>query len=178
VGLALFAGLALAPRAARADVSSWLMVAPGSSWTRQGDEDWQQQLALQIDTGLGTPPSGAIVVGGLFHFQTHFGSGTDLGLMFRTATHGFVNGDWGAAVDLGGYQRWWGVGSTGGMGQLVLGAPWGITLAAGAGSGSNDGRHFSAVLGVDLARLTVYRRTGSSWWKNTFPAYRPEEQER
>ena len=33
---------------------------------------------------------------------------------------------------------------------------------------------FGATLGVDLARLTVYRRSGQNWWKNPFPAYRPE----
>jgi len=167
----------MAPRVARADVSSWLYVAPGPSFVRQGNEDTKSQLSLQIDTGLGTPPAGAVVFGGLFHLQTHFGRGTDLGLMFRTATHGFVNGDWGAALDLGGYERWWELGSAGGMGQLVLGAPWGITLAAGGGMGTNDGRHMSVTLGIDFARLTVYRRTGESWWKNTFPAYRPEERD-
>lgn len=176
-GLGLAGALVSVPRPARADVSSWLYVASGSSWTRQGDDDTEQQLSLQIDTGLGTPPSGLVAVGGLLHIQTHFGRGTDLGLMLRTSTHGFNNGDWGAAVDLGGYQRWWELGSTGYMGQLVLGAPWGITLAAGAGTGTNDGRHMSVTLGIDLARLTVYRRTGDSWWRNTFPAYRPEEQD-
>lgn len=162
---------------ARADVSSWLYVAPGPSFIRQGKADTETRLSLQIDTGLGTPPSDAVVFGGLLHMQTHFGGGTDLGLMLRTATRGFVNGDWGAALDLGGYERWWELGSAGGMGQLVLGAPWGITLAAGGGMGSNDGRHVSVTLGIDFARLTVYRRTGDSWWKNTFPAYRPEERD-
>ncbi|MBI3202086.1 MAG: hypothetical protein HYZ29_11130 [Myxococcales bacterium] len=174
--LGLLAGLSLLPRAARADVSSWLYVAPGYSWTKQGDQATQSQPALQLDTGMGSPPKYAVIVGGLLHWQTHFGRGSDLGLLLRTATHGFVNGGWGAAVDLGGYERWWELGSAGGMGQLVLGAPWGITLAGGAGRGTNDGQHYSVTLGVDLARLTVYRRTGDSWWKNTFPAYRPEEE--
>ena len=89
---------------------------------------------------------------------------------------GFVNGDWGGGVDLGGYQRWWGTGSTGLQGALVLGAPWGITMSVGAGAGTNDARHYSATLGIDFARLTVYRRSGDSWWKNPFPAYRPGEE--
>jgi len=173
VAVALF-GLGIS-RPARADVSSWLYVAPGASFTQQGGEGTQSQPTLQLDTGLGTPPAGTVIFGGLFHVQTHFGRGTDLGLMLRTATHGFVNGGFGAALDLGGYERWWELGSAGGMGQLVLGAPWGITLAAGAGAGTNDGRHYSVTLGIDLARLTVYRRTGDSWWKNPFPAYRPED---
>lgn len=176
VGLLLLAGLVVAPRLARADVSSWLYVGSGPTWTRQGDQDFRNQLSLQIDTGLGTPPSGAVIFGGILHMQPHFGRGTDLALLFRSATHGYVNGDWGAALDLGGYERWWEIGSAGGMGQLSLGAPWGITLVAGAGSGTNEGRHVSVTLGIDLARLTVYRRTGDTWWKNTFPAYRPEEE--
>lgn len=174
--LGLLAGLVALPQPARADVSSWLYVAPGYSWTQERKDATEHQPSFQLDTGLGTPPSHTIVFGGLFHWQTHFGGGTDLGLLARVATHGFVNGDWGAALDLGGYERWWGRGSAGGMGQLVLGAPWGITLAGGGGSGTNDGRHYSVTLGVDLARLTVYRRTGERWWKNPFPAYRPEEE--
>lgn len=174
--LGLLLGSTLLPRSALADVSSWLYVGPGYSWTKQGDQATQAQPALSLDTGMGTPPKYAVIVGGLLHWQTHFGRGSDLGLLVRTATHGFVNGGWGAAVDLGGYERWWELGSAGGMGQLVLGAPWGITLAGGAGTGTNDGRHYSVTAGIDLARLTVYRRTGDTWWKNTFPAYRPEEE--
>jgi hypothetical protein len=161
---------------ARADVSSWLFVGPGASWTREEHRDPNTQPTMVLDTGIGTPPSGIVAVGGLFHFQPHFGRGSDLGLMLRTATFGFNNGGWGAAIDLGGYQRWWGLGSTGGMGQLALGAPWGITLEVGGGIGENGTRHASAVLGIDLARLTVYRRSGSTWWQNPFPAYRPEEE--
>ncbi|MBK7586494.1 MAG: hypothetical protein IPI67_40690 [Myxococcales bacterium] len=174
--LGLLFGLVVAPRAAKADVSSWLYVAPGASWTKQGTQSTQSQPTLQLDTGLGTPPAHTVIFGGILHWQTHFGHGTDLGLLLRTATHGFVNGGWGAAIDLGGYERWWELGSAGGMGQLVLGAPWGITLAAGGGKGTNQGQHMSVTLGIDLARLTVYRRTGESWWKNPFPAYRPEEE--
>jgi hypothetical protein len=176
--LSAFGFVVVLPRVARADVSSWLFLGPGVSSTQEGKADPKRQPTLVLDTGIGTPPSGIIAVGALFHFQPHFGRGSDLGLMMRTATRGFVNGGWGAAIDLGGYQRWWGIGSSGGMGQLALGAPWGITLEVGGGIGTNDSRHMSAVIGIDLARLTVYRRTGESWWLNPFPAYRPEEEER
>jgi hypothetical protein len=141
----------------------------------QEDTELETQPMFQLETGLGSPPSDALIVGGLGRMQTHFGQGTDLGLAVRLALHGFVNGDWGGAIDLGGYQRWWETGSTGVTGALVLGAPWGITLSLGTHFGTNDARGYTAALGIDLARLTVYRRTGSSWWKNTFPAYRPEE---
>lgn len=167
-------GLSL-PSAARADVSSWLFVGSGPSWVHDRQSGTTLQPALQLDTGMGTDPSHAVIVGGVLRWQTHFGRGTDLGLVLRTATGGFVNGDWGGAIDLGGYERWWGVGSSGGTAALVLGAPWGVTLTLGGALGSNEGRGMTAVLGVDLARLTIYRRSGSAYWQNSFPAYRPEE---
>jgi hypothetical protein len=160
---------------AGADVSSWLYFGGGPSFTQHEQGSRYEQPTLQMEAGLGTPPADTVIFGGLYRVHTHFGQGTDLGLMLRTATHGFVNGDWGGGVDFGGYQRWWGVGSSGLQGALVLGAPWGITLSAGAGAGTNDARHYTATIGIDFARLTIYRRTGDSWWKNPFPAYRPEE---
>jgi hypothetical protein len=173
-GLALAAVLAAAP--AGADVSSWMFVGGGPTWTGQVDGAMDTQPSLQIEAGIGTPPADSVIFGALYQTHTHFGQGTDLGLFLRTATHGFVNGDFGGAIDLGGYQRWWGIGSSGLQGALVLGAPWGITLSAGGGLGTNDARHFGAVLGIDFARLTIYRRTGDSWFKNPFPAHRPGEE--
>jgi len=173
----LLSAAALTPSVARADTSSWLFLGPGASHLERRNESNVERFLLQFDTGLGTPPRNPVIVGGIFRVQTHFGDGTDLGLLVRTASRGFVNGDWGGAIDLGGYQRFWGEGSSGFTGSLVLGAPWGLTLSAGGSLGTNDARTFSAVLGVDLARLTVYRRTGDTWWKNPFPAYRPEEEQ-
>jgi hypothetical protein len=160
---------------ARADVSSWLYFGGGPSWLTTPDRGTQAYPSLQMETGLGTPPADALAAGGLLRLHTHFERGTDLALLARVATHGFVNGGWGAGLDVGGYQRWWEQGSTGLLGSLVLGAPWGITLSATAGFGTNDQRLYTGTLGVDLARLTVYRRTGETWFKNPFPAYRPEE---
>jgi hypothetical protein len=111
----------------------------------------------------------------MVRLQPHFGATTDLGLLLRTATHGYVNGDWGGAIDIGGYQRL-SENSRGLLGALALGAPWGITLSASGGLGEDHQRMVSAVLGIDFARLTVYRRTGDTWWPNPFPAYRPEEE--
>ncbi len=165
------------PSTAKADVSSWLFVGAGPSWTQEGKKAaTERQLTLQLDTGIGTPPDAPIIVGGLGRFQTYFGQGSDIGLLVRTATQGFVNGNWGAAIDLGGYQRWWGIGSTGLTGSLVLGGPWGITLVGSGGFGTNDQKSYSAVLGIDFARLTIYRTSGDSFWKNPFPAYRPDEE--
>jgi hypothetical protein len=154
---------------ASADVSSWIFAGYGPGFIDDGD-GWETQHLLALETGLGTPPTSPIVFGGMFKLGTYFGRGTDLGLSLRTATRGFVYGDWGAALDLGGYERFWEIGSVGGQGSLVLGAPWGITLSLTGGMGTNDARHGSAVIGIDFARLTVYRRSGENWFMNPYPA--------
>jgi hypothetical protein len=159
---------------ARADVSSWVYVGGGVSSYEDARAERQTQPTLAMYTGLGSPPSGIVAVGGLFHVQPHFGDGTDLGLLGRIATRGYTNGGWGGALDLGGYQRFWGIGSTGGMGTVSLGAPWGITLNVSALRGTNESSTYFATLGLDFARLTVYRNTGGNWWENPFPAVRDE----
>ncbi|HMJ11805.1 MAG TPA: hypothetical protein VK524_10355, partial [Polyangiaceae bacterium] len=65
-------------------------------------------------------------------------------------------------------------GSTGGAGSLVLGAPWGVTLSLGAMVGTHDSRTFTASLGIDFARLTIYRQAGQNLWINPFPPGRGE----
>jgi hypothetical protein len=75
------------------------------------------------------------------------------------------------ALDAGGYARFWGVHSEGGLGALVLGAPWGITLRSEVGLGTHDSRMFGVMLGVDFARLTVFRTSGTGWFPNPYPAY-------
>lgn len=154
---------------ARADVSSWLFVGSGPSRVRLSDHSAIQPLALQFDAGIGSPPSGAVAVGGLLRLQPYIGHGSDLALLLRTSTRGFNNGTWGGALDLGGYERWWGPGSAGATASLELGGPWGLTLSIDGTLGSNAGQSVSAVLGVDLARLTVYRGSGVNWWPNPFP---------
>jgi hypothetical protein len=158
-------------RPAHADVSSWAFTGAGPSWVESDQLELSLQPSLVIEAGIGTPPSHPIIFGGMFRIQTHFGEGTDLGLSLRTATRGFMSG-WGLALDLGPYFRFWGEDSIGGQGSLVIGAPWGITLSGGGGLGSNDSHHFGVVLGLDFARLTVYRSAGGSWLLNPFPAGR------
>jgi hypothetical protein len=168
VGAACATLLLAAP--ARADVSSWLFTGVGPSF----DSSHTTRLGLQLDTGIGTDPSGTIVLGGIGRLQTHLDLGTDLALLLRGATHGYVNGGWGISLDLGGYVRTT-ESQQGLTGSLGFGAPWGITLSVFGSSDLGSQWLTGALLGVDFARLTVYRRTGSSWWRNTFPAYRPEE---
>jgi hypothetical protein len=110
-----------------------------------------------------------------FRAQIYPGTGTDLSLLGRVTTRGFTNGQWGLAFDLGPMQRWWDPESTALLGDVSLGMPWGLTLTGGGSIGSSDTSGIFATLGVDLLRLTVYRRSGDNWWRNTFPAYRPEE---
>jgi len=167
--------LLLTPGSAHADVSSWAFVGGGVSRLQQSTLEATTAGSMRLHIGLGTDPSHPLIVGGLFSLEPHFGYGSDLSLAVRTATRGYVNGDFGLALDLGGYERFWGQGSAGGTGMLWLGAPWGVSLGMGGSLGSHDAREFSAILGIDFARLTVYRNSGTGWFMNPFPAYRPKE---
>lgn len=163
--LAAITGLLCAtPREARADVTSWLFVGTGPALMRQNNGNFVERWSLQVETGLGTPPSNRFVIGGLGRTQTHFGEGTDLALLLRVATQSFVTGGWGGTVDLGPYGRFWGTGSAGVAGSLVVGAPWGITLNLGAAVGSHDAQTYTAQLGIDFTRLTIHRRAGQRGW--------------
>ena len=155
-------------QAARAQATSWLYVGGGGGRIeRRADETLS---LLHVDTGLGTSATHPIVVGGLFRVQGYFGAGADLALLTRFVTRGFARGDFGVGLDAGVYQRWWGPDSSGFVGNLVLGAPWGLTLVGGATLGSDDQRIYFASLGVDLARLTVHRHTGLDWFANPMRA--------
>jgi hypothetical protein len=104
----------------------------------------------------------------MFRVQPYFGEGSDLALLFRGATRGFVQGDLGVAIDAGGYERFWGEQSQGGLASIVLGGPWGMTLSATGGLGTHNHRFASLTLGLDFARLTVYRLSGRSMFLNPF----------
>ena len=124
---------------------------------------------------MGTDPSKQLIVGGMLRLDTLFSHGSDLSAVARFANYGFVNGNWGIALDVGAVARYWGPSNAYGVtGTAVLGAPWGIEVELGGMSATHSTLGFSAVIGIDLARLTVYRQSGSSWWKNTFPAVRQE----
>ena len=131
--------------------------------------------AMRLQFGLGSSPSNPLVFGGLFSIEPNFGHGSDLAILFRGASRGYVNGNFGLALDLGPYERFWGQGSSGAEGTLWLGAPWGVALGVNASSGSHDAAGFSAILGIDFARLTVYRNSGTNWFPNPFPASRPQD---
>lgn len=167
--------LLLGARRARADVSSWVFVGGGISRLEQRTLSARTVPSMRLHFGLGSDPSHPLVVGGLFSLEPHFGYGSDLSLSVRTATRGYVTGGLGLALDLGPYERFWGEHSVGGAGTLWLGAPWGVSFGAGASVGTEGAHGFSAILGVDFARLTVYRNTGTGWLLNPFPASRPKD---
>jgi hypothetical protein len=174
----LFAAfLTLTSAEARADVSSWLSLGAGAN--KIGGLGWKRDTvpSFRLGTGLGTDPSHSFVLGGFFRIDTLFDRGTDLSLSLRLADHGFVNGQWGFAVDLGPTARFWGETAYGVTSAAMLGMPWGFELGLQAAIGDEKIRTYGLFVGLDLARLTVYRRSGSSYWKNRFPAYRPREEE-
>ncbi|HEX9618684.1 MAG TPA: hypothetical protein VF989_01035 [Polyangiaceae bacterium] len=157
---------------ARADVSSWVFAGLGPSVQRDSEDVDHHQTTLQLESGLGAPPDWPVTVGGLFRIQTHFTEGTDLALLTRFATRSFTSGGWGPALDLGGFRRFWAGHSNGGVGSLVLGAPWGITLSLSGFYGDNGARGATLALGLDFARLTVHRTSGLDWFPNP---RRPEQ---
>jgi hypothetical protein len=166
---ALVVSLAAVP--ARADVSSWLFAGGGvSTLYRPHVSGGDGAAAMQFDAGMGSSPAAKFAVGGLVRMQTRIGDGSDFGLFVRTATGGFVRGNWGGAIDLGGYARGWGPASAPGYaGSVVLGGPWGLTLCLNAARDTRDANTFTAVFGIDLARFSVYRTTGLGWLPNPFP---------
>jgi hypothetical protein len=169
VALAIACAVTIGTPSARADASSWLFLGAGPTWLRHAG-DTEQDWTVQLDTGLGSSPDDPIIIGGLGRLAAHVGHGADLGLLLRVATPAFVTGGWGAAVDVGAYQRWWTPRSTGAQASLVLGGLWGLTLAMNGGLGTGRWSHWGATVGIDFARLTVYRKTGVNWWSNPFPS--------
>lgn len=164
---------ALFSREARADVSSWFLAGGGVTFLPHDHLATQRPGTLHLELGVGSPPHTPVIVGGVFKSLTFFGQGTDLLLVTRVASGGFVRGGFGLAVDAGGYQRWWGVtNSTGFTGALVFGAPFGLELTALTEQGSNQVHTYGATIGVDFLRLTVYRTALNNVWPNPFlPAH-------
>lgn len=170
-------GLSLWSRPSQADVSTWLSIAGGVGQVQKLDWDRRIVPTFRLGTGMGSDPSRSWIVGGMLRSDTWIGEGTDLSLALRVANHGYANGQWGLALDLGPVARFWGPDAYGGLGVATLGMPWGLEAGLTATFGNEPVRSYGGFIGIDLARLTVYRRSGSSWWKNPFPAYRtPEEQ--
>lgn len=170
----LVLGGLLAPLAwsssSRADTSAWIFAGGGAMNWKQGGGDFSVDSALSFDLGVGTTPDARFIFGGLVRATPLLGSGTDLALLARAATHGFQAAELGVAVDAGIYRRFWGDTSTGFTGAVTLGAPLGLSLSLQASIGTKDAVGFGAIAGLDLLRLTVYRQSLVQWWPNPYPA--------
>jgi len=153
-------------RAARADVTSWFAVSGAAAALEQDTVARKVAGALALEMGVGSSPGGSVVIGGLLKSFTFFGDGTDLALTARVATGGYVRGGWGVALDAGPYRRWWGVSSTGVLGQVVVGAPLGLQVSAFTEQGTEGAHTYGATFGIDLLRLTVYRDNTQHYWYN------------
>jgi hypothetical protein len=168
---ALLGALAVASPA-RADASGWAFVGGGAvGWKQAQEPRYTTSGSLLVEGGVGTDPLAPVIVGGVFRFQPiMLHAGIDLSLLLRVATRGFQGGSWGVAVDLGGFARPWGFQSVGFAGSASIGLPLGFTLMGLGSAGIDHSFTFGAVAGIDLLRLTVYRRTLLDVWRNPSPA--------
>jgi hypothetical protein len=176
----LSASLAIASAAAAlgvaspalADASAWAFIGGGGlGWRQSESTGFNPNGAMIIDVGAGTSPKGRFIFGGLFRIQPIIQSGTDLSLLTRFCSHGFQVGDWGFAIDAGGFVRPWGYQSVGFSGDVSIGMPLGFQLTLLTEIGVDKAYTFGAVAGIDLLRLTVYRQTLLKWWQNPAPAW-------
>lgn len=139
---------------------------------KEGTEELTPRGAMSFDVGMGTNPDGKFILGGLFRFTSVFGLGPDAALMVRAATHGFQASRFGAALDVGYFQRLWGSYSRGITGSLTIGFPLGFSLSVHGIYATNDTMGFGAIAGIDFLRLTVYRQVLLDVWPNPSPAHK------
>lgn len=161
--------LILRPELAQADVASWMYVGAGVGRLTlpSGSNDTTTNRAtLALDTGFGTSPLSPVVVGFAFKALGYLEEGVDVGFALRGTSSGYSRGMWGVALDVGVMQRFWGQSATLPTASLSLGLPWGVTLAATAGSDFDATHTLGFTLGFDWARLTAHRASGESQWRN------------
>jgi hypothetical protein len=112
-----------------------------------------------------------VIFGGLFRISPIVNEATDIAWLLRGATRGFQVGDFGVALDAGGYIRAHPFDDlTGGfMGDLVLGLPLGFQITATAQVSNVEGWGISATAGIDFLRLTLFRESLDQYWPNPSP---------
>lgn len=167
--------LAAAPPAL-ADVSAWAFVGGGAlGWKQAENPTFTTNGTMTIDVGFGSSPDASFIGGALFRIQPIFSQGVDVALLGRFCSHGFQAGDWGFALDAGGFARGWGNGSVGFSGGASLGMPLGFTLSVQTEIGTDQAYAFGVVAGLDLLRLSIYRKTLLNWWANPRPMAEPQK---
>lgn len=165
-----FAFVAL-PAAAYADASGWAYAGGGALLLKEGSEQLTPRAAMSFDFGMGSNPDGNFIVGGLFRFTPVIDLGADMAICARATTHGFQASRFGAALDIGYFQRLWGSYSSGLTGSLTIGFPLGFSLSLHGIYATNDTLGFGAMAGIDFLRLTVYRQVLLKSWPNPYPAH-------
>ena len=176
--VAFAAAVGLGGGTARADVTTWLAFGTGIAVdhsTANGSTNWNPGLSASM--GVGSDPTHAWVLGGVFRSLSRFNEGTDLSLSLRLTTGGFSRGDWGLGVDVGPALRLWGNNTFGTyplQGALLFGAPWGLQATVGSDIVNLEGHPSSigayALIEFDLLRFTVMRQGSTdAYWKNPLP---------
>ena len=136
-----------------------------------------REPTLRLATGIGSDPKKPFIVGGLLRLDTLFGKGSDLTAALRLGDYGFVNGNWGIAVDLGvdwpvsGPRRTITGGNTA---TLIAGAPWGLQLELGGLLGTHDTQGFRRYLGSISPALPCTDRAGHRGGRTHFPPFAPQ----
>jgi hypothetical protein len=164
---------------ARADVTTWLAFGAGVAVDHSTVLNASNvNPAFSASIGVGSDPTHAWVLGGVFRSLTRFNEGTDINLSLRLTTGGFARGDWGIGFDLGPALRLWENDQYGTyplQGALLLGAPWGLQATIGSDIVNLEGHPTSlgayAVIEFDFLRLTLMRQGSTdAYWRNPLPA--------
>lgn len=163
----------LVVRSAHAEISSWLYLGVGGAGL-SGNRIGSPRVAAQLDTGVGSSPHRPIIVGAGVRMQPYFGEAVDFAAYLRGATQGYVTGQFGVAVDAGAYSGAGASRTSGFLGTLNVGIPWGIVASGSYAMADQGEKAVTVTLGVDFLRLTVFRLSGEKQWPNVMPAYRPE----
>jgi hypothetical protein len=182
VRLAPFAfavAVGLGANRARADVTTWLAFGAGLAVDHATNGNVTNvNPAFSATMGVGSDPTHAWVLGGVFRSMSRFNEGTDISLSLRLTTGGFSRGDWGVGFDLGPALRLWGNDAYGTyplQGALIFGAPWGLQATLGSDIVNLEGHPTSvgayAVIEFDLLRFTLMRQGSTdTYWRNPLPA--------
>ena len=171
IGLGIACASFALPAAAWADASAWAYAGGGALLLKEGTQALTPRAAMSFEYGMGTNPDGKFIIGGLFRLTPVIDLGPDMAICIRAATHGFQASKFGAAIDVGYFQRLWGSYSSGVTGTFTIGFPLGFSLSLHGIYATNETVGFGAMVGIDFLRLTIYRQVLLDTWPNPSPAH-------